>query len=154
MPITLQNENFRSFFRTPFEIYGDDIPFVSPLRSDLRAMLDFKKNPFFKDGAGTYFTATRDGATVGRITAHIQKRGEETGSFGFFDCIDDPAIARELLGAAETYVRRFGCSRIRGNMNLTANQEIGIVTEGHEKEPYLGQIYNPAHIPALRTPTY
>ena len=154
MTVTLKEGHFPSFFRVPFAIYGDAYPFVSPLRSDLRAAVRFADNPFFPRGDGTFFTATRGGRLVGRVCAHVhhaanERHGEDAASFGYFDCIDDAAVARALLGAAEAFGRERGCDRIRGNMNLTANQEIGVLTEGEDRPPYLAQVYNPAHIAGL-----
>lgn len=152
--ITLRERHFSSFFSVPFLVYGDKYPFVSPLKGDLKAMLNFDKNPFFKGGKGTYWTALRDGEPVGRIVAHVHARdnacrGVQEGSFGFFDCVDDSNVAKVLLDAAESFVRAAGCTHIRGNMNLTANQEIGVVTSGDEHRPFLAQIYNPVHIAHL-----
>lgn len=154
MTLTLHEQHFESFFELPFQIYGNRYPFVSPLKGDLKAMLEFEKNPFFGGKHGTYYTASRDGVPVGRICAHVHPRaqerfGKQEGSFGFMDCIDDPQVAQVLLEAAETFVRAQGCTRIRGNMNLTANQEIGILTKGEENPPFLAQIYNPEYLPKL-----
>lgn len=154
--IQLRERHFSSFFRVPFDIYGDRYPFVSPLRSELAAMLDPAKNPLFAAGRaeGTFYTAFRHGKPVGRIVAHVhhaanQRFGERYGSFGFFDCIDDIDVARTLLDQAQSFARSRGCDRIRGNMNLTANQEIGVLVEGDDRRPCLAQIYNPAYIAGL-----
>lgn len=155
-PVTLREGHFASFFEVPFLVYGDRYPFVSPLRSDLKAMVDFERNPFFKGGAGKIYTAMRGDQPVGRIAAHVHGRyieryGKREGAFGFFDCADDEEAARALLGAAEAFVRAQGCTLIRGNMNLTANQELGVVTQGEALRPFLAQIYNPEHIARLLT---
>src|SRR5919197_1488408 len=96
----------------------------------------------------------RGGRPEGRIVAHVHRAANErfderAASFGFFDCADDVEVARVLLSAAEAFGRARGCDRIRGNMNLTANQEIGVLVEGEQRRPYLGQIYNPAYIAGL-----
>lgn len=152
--ITLREGHFASFFNVPFLVYGDRYPFVSPLKSDLKAMLDFERNPFFKGGVGRIYTAMRDGRPVGRIAAHmharyIERYGVREAAFGFFDCVNDVDVARALLGAAEGFARAHKCTLIRGNMNLTANQEIGVMTSGEEHRPFLAQIYNPNYIGEL-----
>ncbi|HWN66942.1 MAG TPA: hypothetical protein VNM90_04835, partial [Haliangium sp.] len=154
--IQLRERHFPSFFRVPFDIYGDRYPFVSPLRSELAAMLDPARNPLFADGRaeGTFYTAFRGGKPVGRIVAHVhhaanQRSGERCGSFGFLDCVDDVEVARVLIDRAETFARSRNCDRIRGNMNLTANQEIGVLVEGDDRRPYLAQIFNPAYLALL-----
>lgn len=154
--IQLRERHFPSFFQVPFDIYGDRYPFVSPLRGELAAMLDPARNPLFSDGRaeGTFYTAFRHGKPVGRVVAHVhhaanQRFGERYGSFGFFDCIDDVVVARALLAQAERFAQSRGCDHIRGNMNLTANQEIGVLVEGDDRRPCLAQIYNPAYIAGL-----
>lgn len=151
--IQLVEKEFASFFDVPFKVYGDKYPFVSQLKPDFEAMLT-AKNPYLKTADLTYFTAKKDGAPFGRIVAHVHKAAnerfkEKTASFGFLDCADDVEVARTLLDAAEKFGRDRGCDRIRGNMNLTANQEIGVLVEGDQKRPYLAQIYNPAYVSKL-----
>ena len=70
-----------------------------------RRFLDRDKNPFFEHAEAEYFLAERDGKPVGRITAQIDRRWDEfqggnDGMFGFFECADDLAVARALVGAA------------------------------------------------------
>jgi GNAT superfamily N-acetyltransferase len=148
--LELRERHFDSFFDAPFRVYGERYPFVSQLKGDLRDALS-EKNPLLKVADLTYYTALRGGRPVGRIVAHVHRAANErfnerTASFGFFDCADDVEVGRSLLSAAETFGRARGCDRIRGNMNLTANQEIGVLVEGEERRPYLAQIYNPAYI--------
>ena len=54
-----------------------------------------------------------------------------------------------VLDAAESFVASQGCDRLVGNFNLTAMQQIGVVTGGFEKIPYVDMQYNPPHIPRL-----
>ena len=156
MSIELREQDFEAFFAAPFAAYGHDSPYVSPLKSDLKAALG-PQNPLFRgDSELTYWTAHRDERPVGRITAHIHAEsnarfGEARGCFGFFDCADDAEAAAALLTAAETWCRGRGMSRIAGNFNLTAMQQIGVVTEGFERAPYLDQVWNPPHLPRLLT---
>lgn len=152
--VTLKREHFASFFEVPFAVYGSRYPFVSPLKSDLEATLDRKKNPLFRTCDHTYFTAFRGGRPVGRIVCHVhhaanQRWKERCASFGYFDCANDSDVAAELLEQAEAFGRQHGCDRLRGNMNLTANQEMGVVVDGDDRPPYLAQIFNPAWLGAL-----
>ena len=142
------------FFSVPFACYPADTPYVSPLRSDLRRMLSETENPLFAGRAPAVFTVRRAGRPVGRIVAHIheasnRRHGLSRSYFGFFDCADDLEAARLLLDAAEGWGRQRGCSEIAGNFNLTAMQQIGVMTGGHDRPPYSDQLYTPAHIPRL-----
>jgi hypothetical protein len=130
---------------------------VSPLKSDLARALDPAKNPLFgRSGAGDrrVITAHRDGAPVGRIVAHVHGASnalyqERRASFGFFDCIDDLAVARALLDAAEAFAQQRRAERLVGNFNLTAMQQMGVLTDGFDATPYSDMHYNPPHIPPL-----
>lgn len=52
-------------------------------------------------------------------------------------------LGRLKIGAAR------GLVEIAGNFNLTAMQQIGVVTDGFEHAPYLDQTYSPPHIARL-----
>lgn len=157
---TLREREFSSFFEVPFLVYPENTPYVSPLKSDLRDMLDVKKNPFFHNGIGdgTFYTAYRGNQPVGRISCHIhhasnRRWNEQVAFFGFFDCESNPETcdetAKVLLDAAVSFARKHNATHIRGNMNLTAMQECGVVVDGFDKRPLVGQVYNPPHIPAV-----
>jgi hypothetical protein len=60
---------------------------VPTLIMERREFLDRDKNPFFQHADAEYFLAERDGALVGRITAHVDERwtqfqGGNDGMFG------------------------------------------------------------------------
>ncbi len=152
----IRERDFEAFFAAPFVAYLHDSPYVSPLKGDLKRFLSHK-NPLVSgagEGALTYFTAHRDGQVIGRITAHEhgasnRLHGLRRGYFGYFDCVDDGAAATALLEAAENWCRARGLTEIAGNFNLTAMQQIGVVTDGFEHAPYLDQTYSPPHIARL-----
>jgi hypothetical protein len=165
--VVLRDGDLGAFFRVPFEVYPAGSPYVSPLKSDLERALDVKRNPLFGEiGAGVrrVITAHRGGRVLGRIVAHVhgasnRAHAERRGCFGFFDCADDLATARALLGEAERFVRGHGCDVLMGNFNLTAMQQMGVVTDGFDAVPYSDMQYNPPHIPRLLeacgfTPTF
>ena len=156
MTITIETGNFPAFFDAPFAAYGADSAYVSPLRSDLARFVDPGQNPLFKstESAISVFTAHRDGRVLGRITAHDHQAsnaqyGLSRAYFGYFDCAPDADVAAALLGAAEGWARARGHREIMGNFNLTAMQQIGVVTGGFEHAPYTDLMWNPPHIPDL-----
>ena len=155
--ITVRDDDLDAFFRVPFEVYPPSCPYVSPLKSDLVRALDVRRNPLFGDiggGVRRVITAHRDGRVLGRIVAHVhgasnRVHGERRGCFGFFDCADDLAVAQRLLREAERFVRGHGCDVLAGNFNLTAMQQMGVLTDGFDGVPYSDMHYNPPHIPRL-----
>ncbi|SLN23175.1 GNAT family N-acetyltransferase [Pseudooctadecabacter jejudonensis] len=156
MTVEIRVGDFDAFFAAPFEAYGADSPYVSPLKGDLRRLLG-DGNPLISgagDGALTYFTAHRGARVLGRITAHVHGASNRLhevsrGYFGYFDCVDDHAVAAALLRAAEAWCRARGLREIAGNFNLTAMQQIGVVTDGFDHAPYLDQVWSPPHIARL-----
>ena len=152
--LALREGDFRAFFEAPFRAYGASSPYVSPMRGDLRRMFDRQANPLFrKFGAGTFFTAHRGREVVGRIAAHEHQasnrlHGLQRSCFGFFDCVDDFEVAQSLLGAVEEWGPRRGALEIAGNFNLTAMQQLGVVTDGFDGTPFSDMEYNPPWIPA------
>lgn len=154
-PCDLVAGDFAGFFAVPFRVYAGT-PYVSPMRQDLRRMLDGSRNPLFRDGHAEHelFTVRRAGRPVGRVVAHVhhaanRRFGTRRGSFGFFDCDDDPGAAALLLDAAERWCAARGCDEIVGNLNLTPAQQIGVLTGGFEHQPYVDQVWNPPHVPRL-----
>ncbi len=155
--MTLREDDLDAFFTVPFRVYPADTPYVSPLESDIKRALDPAANPLFGpigQGRRRVFTAHRDTAVAGRIVALVHGAsnaafGERRACFGFFDCADDIDVARALLGAAESFAREQGCDRLAGNFNLTAMQQIGVLTSGFGAAPYSDMHYNPPHIPRL-----
>ena len=68
----------------------------------MATLLSREKNPFFEHAEAEYFLAERDGEVVGRIAAisnrlHNETHGDRVGFFGFFECVDDQAVADALL---------------------------------------------------------
>ena len=156
-PIELRDDDVKAFFEVPFEVYPANNPYVSPLENDLARALDILKNPLFGTiGGGTrrVITAHRADRPVGRIVAHVhgasnRVHGERRGCFGFFDCTDDLEVARLLLSEAAKFALVNGCATLTGNFNLTAMQQMGVVTDGFDAVPYSDMQYNPPHIPRL-----
>lgn len=155
MSVEIRKREFEGFFRVPFNVYGEQFAYVSPMKSDLKRMLDDGKNPLFQSPQDyTFMTAIRGGQAVGRIVVHVHvasnaAHGTNLACFGFFDCENDEVTAKALLDAAERWAAERGFSEIVGNFNLTAMQQCGVQTEGFDKQGFTDMIQNPAHIPAL-----
>src|SRR5262245_66478215 len=128
----------------------DDPLWVAPLISERRRFLDRSKNPFFDHAEAEYFLAERDGEVVGRITAQVDRRWDEfqggsDGMFGFFETVDDPAVASALIDAAAGWLRERGRERLLGPMDFTTNDECGVLIEGHDLPPMILEPWHPRH---------
>lgn len=152
--IEIREGDIDAFFAAPFAVYAG-MPYVSPMRSDLKRFLSAKTNPLFETPNDfAVFTAHENSAVRGRITAHMHRASNarfdlKRAYFGYFDCADDERVAAALLERAEDWARRKGFSEILGNFNLTAMQQVGIMTGGFEHAPYTDQIWGPPHLPRL-----
>ena len=151
----LREGDFEAFFRAPFECYPPGAYFDSLMKGDFAAALDAGRNPLLRNFARrSWFTAHRDGRVCGRILALVHDasnrlHGGRRGYFGFFDCVDDAAVAGRLLDAAADWLRRHGCNEMAGSFEFTITQTIGVVTEGFDHAPYTYQAYTPQHIGRL-----
>lgn len=152
-PIT-DNKGLRAFVKFPFRLYKDDPNWVPPLIEERTAVLNPRKNPFFDHARFQLFLAWRDGQIVGTIAAmvddnHNHAHNEQAGSFGFFECVNDPDVASALLSTAEAWVAGQGMTVIRGPLNPSINEEIGTLVEGFDESPVVMMTYNPRYYPAL-----
>jgi GNAT superfamily N-acetyltransferase len=146
--------DLRRFIRFPWWIYAGNPNWVAPLLVERQAFLDRRKNPFFRHSDAELFLAERDGEVVGRIAAienrrHLETYRDGTGFFGFFECVDEPAVARALVARAAEWVRGRGLVRLRGPMSFTINDECGLLVDAFDRPPVLLMAYNPPYYAAL-----
>lgn len=144
----------KQFIRFQWEIYRDSPQWVPPLLMDRRKLVDRKKNPFYKHADAEFYLAEKDGAVVGRIAAivnhnHNKEHSEKVGFFGFFECVNDQAVADALLGQAEKFLRSHGMTAMRGPATPSVNDEYGLLIEGFEFPPVVLMPYNPAYYGTL-----
>ena len=152
-PVT-DKRGVTEFVKFPFRLYRGDPNWVPPLIEERLDFLDPKKNPFFEHARCQLFLARRGDELVGTIAAvvndnHNTFHDEQTGSFGFFEAINDPGVADALLKAAEAWVRGQGMTVIRGPLNFSTNDEIGTLVDGFDEPPVVMMTYNPRYYPAL-----
>lgn len=135
------------------DLYRDDPCYVPPLDLWVRRRLS-QRNPQLERFAFTLLIARRAGAIVGTISVlrdpgHEKRSGERCAFFGFFECVDDPAVARALFDAAESRGRALGATTLRGPRNLSRVEEVGILVEGHDTTPPMLASHHRRSYPAL-----
>jgi GNAT superfamily N-acetyltransferase len=141
------------FIDLPFRLH-EGTPWVPPLKLERRAFLNRRLNPYFKHGEAELFLARRGGSVVGRATAQVDRafneyHGSRWGMFGFLELEDDPGAMAALLDAAEAWLRKRGCDRMVGPMDLSMNDESGILIDGHGLEPMIRQPWHPPYYQRL-----
>lgn len=151
----VENSRQRNDFITfPWRIYADDPNWVPPLLFERRQFLDKRKNPFFQEGEANLFLARQGRELVGRISAqlhhaHLKRHQDETGFFGFFECVEDPTVAQALVVAAQEWLHQKGMKKIRGPFSFTINHESGLLVEGFDSPPFLLMPHNPSYYAKL-----
>lgn len=133
------------FIRFPWKVYEGNRNWVPPLISEVKFVLS-DKNPFFRHAEAACFLARKNGETVGRIAAiidrnHINIHNEQAGFFGYFECLPDSAVARELLDAAAGWLKGRDLEIMRGPINPSTNDECGFLLEGFDSPPMIMMTY-------------
>lgn len=137
------------FIAFPWKVYQGNANWVPPLVKDMQFVLG-GKNPFFHHAAAACFLAWKDREVVGRIAAivdrnHINIHKEQTGFFGFFECLPDVTVAQALLDAAAAWLRERDIEIMRGPMNPSTNDECGFLLEGFDSPPMIMMPYTPPY---------
>lgn len=134
------------FIDFPHELYKDDANYVPELFLAQADLLS-KKHPFFLHSEADYFLAFREDKIVGRIAAiknnnYINYTGEQEGSFGFFDVIEDFEVATALLDQVNQWVKSKGLEKITGPLNYSTNETCGTLIDGYDSPPTIMMTYN------------
>ena len=138
------------FIRFPWKVYAGNPHWVPPLVNEMKFILG-EKNPFFRHAEAAYFLASKNGVTIGRIAAiidrnHINYHNEQDGFFGFFECLPGQnEAARSLMNAASAWLNERDIERMRGPMNPSANDECGFLLEGFDSPPMIMMPYTPPY---------
>ncbi|NET52351.1 MAG: hypothetical protein F6K09_27780, partial [Merismopedia sp. SIO2A8] len=77
----------------------------------------------------------------------IQREGYPVGVFGFFECIEDEAIATALLTHACDWLQEQGMTHVRGPIDLSTHNRCLWLVEGFDSSPLIMMPYNPAYYP-------
>jgi hypothetical protein len=142
-------KDLNAFVNLPWKIYAGDPHWVPPLKMAVKDLLNKKKHPFYQTATTRGWIATLDGVDAGRIMAinnhafnkyHSMKKG----FFGFYECIDNHAVATLLLKTAEESLKQEGLDVMEGPMNPGTNYECGLLVDKHNDDPQIMMTYNPA----------
>lgn len=120
------------------------------MRRDVSALLSRRKNPFFEHADAEYFLAERGDEVVGRIAAisnrlHNETHGDRVGFFGFFESVNDQAVADALFAAADGWCRARGHDVVRGPASFSVNDECGLLVDGFASPPTIMMPHNPPY---------
>lgn len=142
------------FIELPYTLYQHDPNWVPPLRIAVKELLDRKKHPFYANADAEFYIARQNGRVVGRIAAIIDRaynrfHEESAGFFGFFESVNDPAVAEALLTRARQWVQDRGAKFLRGPVSPSTNYECGMLIDGFDSSPMVMMPYNFRYYPEL-----
>lgn len=142
-----------AFIDVWFDLYGSNPNWVAPLKFERKDFLNPAKNPYFKLANIQCFIAWKDGKRVGTISAQVDKGYQSVeanvGFFGFFEFIDDEAVAKGLIDAARDWLRGQGMARMMGPFNFNTNHECGLLVDAFDKDPLVLMTYNLDYYPKM-----
>ncbi|HEY6955721.1 MAG TPA: GNAT family N-acetyltransferase [Flavisolibacter sp.] len=148
---TKTSSHEKAFIDLPRKLYKQDPSWVCTLDSDIRSIFDPRKNTFFHHGdCKRWIAIDTKGETIGRIAAFInyqKTKGypDPAGGIGFFECVKDDEIARQLFQAAGEWLRANGMKAMDGPINFGENDRFwGLLVEGFQSPSY-GMNYNPPY---------
>jgi len=140
----------RTFLTVPWRIYKNDPLWVPPLLPERRKVVDPQQGLFFKNGYADFFIAWKGGQPAGTIccaedTADTRERGHGECMFGFFETVEDYAVAEALFAQAEAWARAHQLSAIYGPYNLDREDSRGVLVEGRDRPAAILCGHNPPY---------
>ncbi|WP_198315831.1 hypothetical protein [Chitinophaga tropicalis] len=150
-PATIQpvtnKKQLAQFIDFPHDLYRNDKNYVPELFIAQRDMLTPGKHPFHEHSEVQLFLAFRDGKIVGRIAAinnrnHNAFNNTQDGFFGFYECINDKVVSRQLFDTAEKWLRERNLKTIIGPVNFSTNETCGMLVQGFDGPPVIMMPYN------------
>ena len=149
LPVRSKRERFL-FITMPWKLYLNEPHWVPPTIFEQKKFIDPKRGVFFDHGEGILFLARKHNKIVGRISAHInyihdQIYHDDKGFFGFFECENNQQTANALFQAAIDYLKQKGKKYIEGPFSFGIYDEIGVLVDGFNTDPYILNIHNPLY---------
>nr|WP_246438881.1 N-acetyltransferase [Novosphingobium piscinae] len=152
-PVTTKGDR-TAFVHLPYRLHAADPNWVPPLRMEAMELVTPGKNPFFDHADVQHFLARRDGAVVGRISAHIdhlaiaqplaQGMGPGCGNWGMLEATD-AAVAAALIARAEQWLRDKGMDRVLAPLSMSIWEEPGQLVQGFDHPPTVMMGHQPEH---------
>jgi GNAT superfamily N-acetyltransferase len=157
--IPLGDRRLKEFLDFPWRLYRGHPQWTPPLRMEytgnrligMNGLLTARHH-YHRDAEVTHFIVTRNGRTLGRISAAVNHRfnahyDARIGFFGFFEVIEDYAVAQALLDVARDWLRGRGMTLMRGpgEYSCATHERQGILIDGFEYPPTFDLTHNPPY---------
>lgn len=144
--------DLKTFIRFPANLYKNNPYYVPPMFADDMNTLRSDKNAAFAEAKARYFMAYKDGKLAGRVAAIVvskeeKKFGKKLMRFGWLDFIEDPEVAKALMGAVEGWAKELGMVGVHGPLGFTDLDREGMLVEGFEDIATMATNYNYPYYP-------
>jgi hypothetical protein len=142
------------FIYLPLKLHKSNPNWVPPVYMDEWKFFNPSKNKAFSYCDTILLLARKNNEVVGRVMGVIHKgynelKGEKTGRFGFFECIDDQEVAHELLDSVLEWVKARSMEKIIGPFVFTDKDPQGLLISGYEHRAVLTTSYHPEYYRSL-----
>lgn len=157
--IPLGDRRLREFVAFPWRLYRGDPSWTPPLNADLLGNkllgtvgLLTAGHPYHRSASVTHFLARRDGDVVGTVSAAVNDsfndyHDSRIGFFGFFETVEDYAVAAALLDAARAWLTEHGMTVMRGpgQYGNATHERQGLLVDGFDHPPTVELTHNPPY---------
>jgi hypothetical protein len=136
-------------------IYADDPNWVCPLDIELAQLFSPKHNTYYNHGEAIRWVLVNDnGELLGRIAAFINRNKaltfeQPTGGIGFFESVNNTAIAHQLFNKAKTWLAERGMEAMDGPINFGENDRYWGLLVANYSQPMVGTNYHPPYYKEL-----
>ena len=140
-------KQLREFIMLPAQLHKGRQNWVPPIYRDEWNYFDNKQNLAFSYCNTILALAYRGNELVGRIMGinnlrHNSANNEMTARFSHFECIDDSAVAHELLRYIENWAMAQGLTKIIGPFGMNYHDPMGFIVEGFNYSPAITTYQN------------
>lgn len=141
------------FLALPYALYAANPCWTPRPAENTAKLLDTSYSPYWRQAERQLFVAAQDGKVVGRIAVTDDRtvsREDGVGYFGFFEAVDDQAVADALLAMAGDWLRKRGRRRMLGPFCPSPYiYELGLLIDGFDGPQAIGESYHPAYYQRL-----
>lgn len=143
------NQDKRAFIALPYRLYRNDCLYVPQLRSQVKDLLNSRKNVQLARGPWAMLLCRRNGQAIGRVLVGVDKAYNrenicQSAWFSLFECEQDHDAAAALLETCCEWARQHGADKLHGPESPDASDSFrGILVMGFDGPPALLNNYNP-----------
>jgi len=157
--VPLGDPRIKQFVKFHWDHYRGNQYWVPQLNADLlgNRILGMKglltpEHPYHATAEATHFMAFQGTKPVGRVSVTINRRFNDYydgnyAFFGFFETIEDYAVAEALLAAARDWATAHGAEMLRGpgEYGNATHERQACLIDGFDQEVYVEHTYNPPY---------